>query len=285
MVTAKEYFEKDLSRVLRVHAVHSVSSADGTEAGEVIAAVGLDFESAARFGALLVPPVSFVAAIVRHYLENIGEVLKVADGVDVSSGLSGTTEHILLRDLQFTGRLFVYTQAPVPPDTQTELMELGSHKGVKLVLRDGTYMNRRSELQVPMAFISHDSRDKDPFVRDLANTLQKMLCTVWYDEYSLVAGQSLRASIEKGLKECKKCVLVLSPNFIGNEGWTKAEFDSIFTREILEKQNVIVPVWLGVTKEDVYEYSPRLLDKVGIPATLGVEEVCRRILRALPSET
>ena len=281
MVTAKEYFEKDLSRVLRVHAVHSFSSADGAETGEVIAAVGLDFESAARFGALLVPPVSFVSGIVRHYIENIGEVLKAADGVDVSLGFSGTTEHIPLGDLQFTGRLFVYTEAPVTPDAQRELAQFASQRGVKLVLRDGTYMNRRSELEVPMAFISHDSRDKDPFVRELASTLQKMLCTVWYDEYSLVAGQSLRASIEKGLKECKKCLLVLSPNFIGNEGWTKAEFDSIFTREILEKQNVIVPVWLGVSKEEVYEYSLRLLDKVGIPATLGVDEVCRRIVRAL----
>jgi hypothetical protein len=108
-----------------------------------------------------------------------------------------------------------------------------------------------------------------------------MLCPVWYDEYTLIAGQSLRASIEKGLKECKKCVLVLSTNFLSNDGWTKAEFDSVFTREIFETTDVIIPVWHGVQKKDVYNYSPRLLDKVGIPSTLGTEEVARRILRAI----
>jgi hypothetical protein len=40
--------------------------------------------------------------------------------------------------------------------------------------------------------------------------------------------------------------VVLSPNFLSNEGWGKAEFDSVFTREILNKENVILPVWLGV---------------------------------------
>jgi len=90
------------------------------------------------------------------------------------------------------------------------------------LIRDGSYTAKRSRLEIPLAFISHDSRDKDGLVRDLASTLQKMLCPVWYDEYSLIAGQSLRESIEKGLRECKKCVLVLSPSFLANGGWTKA---------------------------------------------------------------
>jgi TIR domain len=59
------------------------------------------------------------------------------------------------------------------------------------------------------------------------------MCPVWYDEFALKIGDNLRDSIERGLKECRKCVLVLSPNFLTNGGWTKKEFDSIFTREIL----------------------------------------------------
>ena len=78
-----------------------------------------------------------------------------------------------------------------------------------------------------------------------------------------------------------KVILILSPNFFANDGWTKAEFDSVFTREILEKKNVIIPIWHGVSKEEVYNYSPRLLDKVGIPSNVGVEEVARKIVRAL----
>lgn len=285
MVTAKEYFEKDLSGVLRVHESRTVQGLDGLKYGEVVAAVGMDFQAAAKFGALLVPSETGVASIVRHYIDNIGELLKVSDGVDVIQGFHGTNEQLRKDDLQFTGRLLVYTDAVLDEAEQLALVNGAAGKGLKLAIRDGSYVKRRAELEVPMAFISHDSRDKEPFVRDMAATLQAMFCTVWYDEYSLVAGQSLRASIEKGLKECKKCVLVLSPNFLANEGWTKAEFDSIFTREIFEKQNVVVPVWHGVVKEDVYSYSPRLLDKVGISSSLGVQEVCRRIVRAIQHET
>lgn len=285
MITAKECHEKDLSRVLRVHAVHTAHMADGTPQGEIIASVAMDFEAAAKFGVLLVPPLPGIVHIVQHYIESIDDLLKVADGVDVIQGFHGTSEQLRKDDLQFTGRLIVYTDAAIGEQDQATLSKLASAKGLNLVIRDAAYVRRRAELDVPMAFISHDSRDKEPFVRELATTLQRMMCTVWYDEYSLLAGQSLRASIEKGLKECSKCVLVLSPNFLKNEGWTKAEFDSIFTREILEKKNVLVPVWHGVAKEDVYAYSPRLLDKVGIPSSLGVEEVCRRIVRAVQSET
>jgi TIR domain len=161
------------------------------------------------------------------------------------------------------------------------LHAFAAQKGLTLLLRDAVYLGQRAAMEKPLAFISHDSRDKDAFVRKLAGTLQQMVCPVWYDEFSLIAGQSLRVSIERGLKECKKCVLVLSPNFFGNGGWTKAEFDSVFTREILEQKDVIIPIWLGVTKQQVYDYSPRLLDKVGIQGTLEMDEIAKRILRAI----
>jgi len=103
------------------------------------------------------------------------------------------------------------------------------------------------------------------------------MCPDWYDEYSLRVGASLRKSIETGIKETRNCIVVLSPNFLSNEGWGKAEFDSVFTREILEKQNVMLPVWHNVTVEQVYEYSPRLADKVGLNTKIGVKEMARKL--------
>jgi len=87
----------------------------------------------------------------------------------------------------------------------------------------------------------------------------------------------LRQSIEAGLKNTKKCILVISPNFIENNGWGRSEFDSVFTREILEQKNVILPVWHNVTAKKVFEYSPSLANKVGLPSTLGVPELARRL--------
>lgn len=43
----------------------------------------------------------------------------------------------------------------------------------------------------------------------------------------------------------------------------------------------MIPIWLDVEKQDVYDYSPILLDTLGIPAALGVEEVARKIVAAL----
>lgn len=158
-------------------------------------------------------------------------------------------------------------------------------RGYYLSIRDREYARKRSESEKPLAFISHDSGDKDALVRELAHEMIRLMCPVWYDEFSLKVGDSLRASIENGLKEARKCIVVLSPNFFSNGGWSRAEFDSVFTREILEKKNVILPVWHNVEAKDVYEYSPRLADKVGLRSSLGVKELARRLTAAVKSGT
>jgi hypothetical protein len=94
--------------------------------------------------------------------------------------------------------------------------------------------------------ISRQQRQDEVAAR-IAVGLQRILCPVWYDEYALKVGDNLRETIERGLKETKKCILILSPNFLANNGWTKTEFDSVFTREILEGNGVLLPVWYNVS--------------------------------------
>jgi hypothetical protein len=107
------------------------------------------------------------------------------------------------------------------------------------------------------------------------------MCPVWFDEFSLRVGHPLRESIERGLSEARKCVLIITPHFIGNAGWTKTEFNAIFTRELVERANVILPVWNGVTRQEVYEYSPVLADRLAVNWNLGPDEVIRRLRRAI----
>lgn len=97
-------------------------------------------------------------------------------------------------------------------------------------------------------------------------------------------GDNLRDKIETGLKSCKKCVLILSQNFFGNGGWTKKEFDSIFSREIVEQQQLVLPVWVNVTKEAVYDYSPSLINVVGINWDKGEDTVTRNLHRAITKD-
>jgi TIR domain len=282
MATHREYFEKDSSRYMSLDQMRTSTEKMSGAADEVISRVAFDFEAGVKFVFLYIPDSPVAIDVINHHISNIEEVLKVTDITSCGITFQGTDEYISSDDLGFSGRVMVYTGAKIAPETKEALRTRARDKGLGLLIRDGAYLDERMKRDVPQAFICHDSRDKEPFVQKLASQLQSLLFSVWYDEYSLKAGDSLRTSIEKGLKECRKCILILSPNFLNNDGWTKAEFDSIFTREILEKEQIMIPVWHGVTKEEVFNYSPRLLDKVGIPSSLGEEEVARRIVHAMP---
>ena len=114
-------------------------------------------------------------------------------------------------------------------------------------------------------FISHASEDKDAIVRPLATELERLTVRVWYDEFSLKLGDSLSASIDKGLKESWFGLLVLSKSFLG-KNWPEYEYRSLLTRQI-DGENVILPLWYGVTKEEVRGFSLFLADIKGFPVS------------------
>lgn len=109
-------------------------------------------------------------------------------------------------------------------------------------------------------FISHASEDKDDVVRPLAIALQNKNLRVWYDEFELKIGDSLRKKIDKGLVNSRFGIVVLSKNFI-RKGWTNYELDGIITKSISGEQ-VVLPIWHDITKQEVIDYSPSLADKV-----------------------
>ena len=125
-------------------------------------------------------------------------------------------------------------------------------------------------------FVSHASEDKDGIVRPLARALQAEELRVWYDEFELKIGDSLRRKIDMGLARSRFGIVVLSDAFF-KKGWTNYELDGIVTRAVSGDQ-VILPVWHGVTKQQVIEYSPSLADKVArSTATHTVEEIAAEI--------
>lgn len=125
-------------------------------------------------------------------------------------------------------------------------------------------------------FICHASEDKKPFVRALAQRLRDKGLDVWYDEFSLNVGDSLRQSIEKGIRESRAGLVVLSHAFFTKE-WPQKELDALFSREI-SGRTTIYPVWYGVTHADVEEYSPLLVDKVAIIESEGMDKIVAKII-------
>lgn len=109
-------------------------------------------------------------------------------------------------------------------------------------------------------FISHASEDKDEVVRPLAKALLDRGLRVWYDEFELRIGDSLRRKIDVGLSKSRFGVVVLSRNFI-RKGWTNYELDGIITKAVSGEQ-VMLPIWHNITKQEIVDYSPSLADKL-----------------------
>ncbi|MBA7509581.1 hypothetical protein ES705_01539 [subsurface metagenome] len=95
---------------------------------------------------------------------------------------------------------------------------------------DGQFIERDEQREYDV-FISHASEDKDEIVRPLAVKLQSMGLKVWYDEFELKIGDSLRRKIDKGLANSRFGIVVLSTAFI-SKGWTNYELDGIVTKAI-----------------------------------------------------
>ena len=132
-------------------------------------------------------------------------------------------------------------------------------------------------------FICHASEDKTAFVRPLAEKLQDNHLSVWYDEFSLKVGDSIRRSIDIGLTKSRYGVVVLSKNFF-NKQWPQWELDGLVQRQNDVKANVILPIWYGVTKKDVVAFSAPLADKVAILASKGIDHVVSELLTVLKAE-
>ena len=128
-------------------------------------------------------------------------------------------------------------------------------------------------------FICHASEDKNELVRPLAEKLVSYGLKVWYDDFTLELGDSLRRSIDEGLTKSRYGIVILSPSFFNKE-WPQKELDGLVARE-RDGINVILPIWHKVKFDDVVKYSPILADKIAAKSSEGIEKVTEKILIAI----
>jgi hypothetical protein len=127
-------------------------------------------------------------------------------------------------------------------------------------------------------FISHASEDKEAIARPLADALRASGLAVWYDDFSLTVGDSLRESIDRGLANSRFGIVIISPHFF-EKRWPREELNGLATREVSEKK-VILPVWHLVGFNEVRGYSPMLANKVAVSTDKGMDHVVKKILDA-----
>lgn len=131
-------------------------------------------------------------------------------------------------------------------------------------------------------FISHASEDKPYVVDALAHRLRELGLLVWYDDFELKVGDRLRQSIESGLARSRYGLVVLSYAFFAKH-WPRLELDALAQREE-DGAKVILPLWFGISSDDVKVHSPLLADRVAVKWSYGLTEVANTLVRVIAPE-
>ncbi len=125
-------------------------------------------------------------------------------------------------------------------------------------------------------FISHATEDKGGVVRPLAHALREKGLSVWYDEFELRIGDSLRRKIDAGIARSSFGVVVLSAAFFAKD-WPQYELDGLVTMAVSGKQ-ILLPLWHGVSKDEVIGFSPSLADRVALRTSdYTIEDIATEI--------
>ena len=115
-------------------------------------------------------------------------------------------------------------------------------------------------------FISHASEDKDDIVRDLAEGLIETGFKVWYDEFELKIGDSLRKRIDAGLANSRYGIIIISPSFV-KKNWPEYELNGMVAKE-MNGHKVILPIWHKISLDEVLRFSPTLADKLAFNTSI-----------------
>lgn len=102
----------------------------------------------------------------------------------------------------------------------------------------------------PKVFISHASEDKERFARPFAAALRAKGVDAWFDEWEMLAGDSLVSKIFKeGISPSDAFVIVLS-NISVTKPWVREELDSGMVHKITSEKRVrLIPVLLEASVE------------------------------------
>lgn len=281
MASLRELFDGEFGQFLKVNGQTTFSSSKAD--CDVLHRLYCDFDTCACLLSCYISNGCATPELLHAVVEQHDKLVSI-----LKSTVAASSGHIAiyqspgpyLKDLPFNGRIILYVDALLDDGVRQGLVALGTTLGVWVQIRDRRYEEHVTMHETPLGFVSHDSRDKDSFVRPLADKMRSIFCPVWYDEYSMKPGDSLRESIDAGLHNSKKCIVVLSQNFFTNPGWAKGEFNAIVNKHFAAGGNVLIPIWYGVTRDEVAAYSELVADIVAITET-DLEKIVGRLRQLL----
>lgn len=129
-------------------------------------------------------------------------------------------------------------------------------------------------------FISHASEDKESFVNEFVDELEKRGISVWYDKQEIKWGDSLRSKIDAGLRNSRFGIVVISTHYI-SKGWTQYELEGLFNIEMTNGKTIL-PIWHDITKKQVQDYSPSLAGRLAMTtANMTPSEIAEELYKIL----
>lgn len=132
-------------------------------------------------------------------------------------------------------------------------------------------------------FVSHATEDKKAVAEPLALELRAMGAKVWLDKFEMTVGSSLRTSIDYGIAHSKHGIIILSKNYM-RKFWTEKEMNALFAKLSLDDKNskILLPLWHGVTREEVAQYSPMMADLLALDTgCFTIHELAEELFRVL----
>ncbi len=95
---------------------------------------------------------------------------------------------------------------------------------------------------IPTVFISYSGRDKNAIAR-IAKDLSTEGFVVWFDDWSILPGQSIVAEIQNGVDNSDYLLFCMSPASISSV-WVKEEVHSAIARSINKNSPYLIPLLL-----------------------------------------
>ncbi len=130
-------------------------------------------------------------------------------------------------------------------------------------------------------FIAHAYEDKD-WAGPFANYLRRKGYEIWYDDFIIKVGHSIRDKVDEGLSQSQYGILILSHNFFKKgKTWTRRELDGLTSIEDAEGRRLILPIWHNLDKPDITKYSPSLAGIKAANSNMGYQTVANIIVESI----
>ena len=125
-------------------------------------------------------------------------------------------------------------------------------------------------------FISYASEDQD-YADELNAALTSRGLNVWYDQMEIQIGDSIRRSIDNGLRDSNFGVVILSSRFLSKD-WTQYELDGLMNKQ-MSGDRVILPIWHRLTADDIRRFPHSLADIVSLnSSTTALDQIADQIV-------